>query len=447
MVDSRLRNVLYFKKAETASSWKDLGLVILALVYSGNPAPGRMFPVEPQLVLLTLFFGFLLIRRTRHIFSLDFIIVASIFATILLIQCIGFSFYPFVTMAGFFVRLFIGYALIRLVHNLPLAFVRAMVGLALLSCAFYIPYLLLSAAGISVEGIISRVAELLGTASITRRPLFLHTFFGDFSPRNFGMFWEPGAFQGYLILALIFLAFIKNDMSQKQYVYSLLILCAAVLSTLSTTGYIALILIPFLHYDWRAQQEKQTVFRILVGVYLVLPLLIGGGFYAYKTLPFLEEKINKQLDVLDRREGSWHRGRIGSIVFDWEYIQKRPLTGWGLHSNTRYSLHPGMESSEGMGNGMSDFTAKFGIIGFLTWFIAVYLGFWRLSGGNRLAAMLICGILLLELQGECFLGFPIFIGLAFLSSSAAPSVSRGIVIVQSRPKPLRFVIDKPFYES
>lgn len=402
------------RNAKNSTSWKNTTLVLLALVYSGNPAPGRVFPVEPQLVLLSLFFGVLLIRRNRRVFSSDFVIVGSIFAGILMAQCIDFSFYPFVTMAGFFVRLFIGYALIRLVKNFPQTFVQVMVKLALLSFVFYVPYVLLGAAGISVEGIIFRVAEALGTVGGGRRPVFLHTFLGGFVPRNSGMFWEPGAFQGYLILGLIFLAFIKKHIPRKQYVRSLVILIAAVLTTLSTTGYIALVLIPLLHYDWSAAERNKTVFRILVGFYCLLPIIIGGSIYAYKTLPFLGEKIDAQLEALDQREGRWHRGRIGSIVFDWEYIQQRPLTGWGLHSSTRYALHPWMESSEGMGNGFSDFVAKFGILGFSTWFICVYRGFRQISGGNSHASILICGIILLELQGEAFLGFPIFLGLGFI---------------------------------
>ncbi|GKT08601.1 hypothetical protein DSTSK_19060 [Desulforhabdus sp. TSK] len=397
--------------------------------------------------MLALFFFLLLIQRSRRPFSLVFVVVGTIFAGILLAQCIDFSFYPFVTMAGFFVRLFIGYALIRLVNNFPLTFVRAMVVLALLSFAFYIPYILLSMVGISVEGIIWRVAELLGTASISRRPLFLHTFLRDFTPRNSGMFWEPGAFQGYLILALIFLAFVKHDTPRKQYVRSLQILCAGVLTTLSTTGYIALALIPLLHYDWRTQNRNQTLFRILVGVYLVLPLLIGSTFYAYKTLPFLGEKIDSQLETLDRREGRWYRGRMGSLVFDWEYIQQRPLTGWGLHSSTRYALHPFMESSEGMGNGMSDFTAKLGVLGFLTWIVAVYQAFRRLSGGNRRASALVCGILLLVLQGECFLGYPIFIGLAFVGPVPALRSRRGTSIIRSRSKLIPSAAKPHVYES
>lgn len=417
-----MRKRIFKKNNYDVNGRRNVVLVLLALVYSGNPTMGRLFAIEPQLVGLSLILIFFLIKRKRTLLTFDFIIIVGSFAGILLVQCIDFSFYPIVSITGFFVRLFIGYSVFRLVDNFPHVFVRVMVGLALLSFVFYLPYILLHGAGINSEGFITGLAEKLGTIGGGRRPLLFHTFLGGFSVRNSGMFWEPGAFQGYLVLALVFLAFVKHKIPRRQYIRSLQILCVALISTLSTTGYLALVLLPLLHYDWRAQSRKQSVFRILVGVYFVLPILIGCGFYAYKALPFLGEKIHSQLNTLNYREGRWYRGRLGSIVFDWEYIKRRPVTGWGLHTKTRYSLHPWMENSEGMGNGMSDFTAKFGVLGFFVWLIAVYRAFRPLGGGNRLTCFLVCGILLLELQGEVFLGYPFFLGLAFLRQT---SIDRG----------------------
>lgn len=390
-----------------------MALVLLALVYSGNPAVERVLPREPQLVLLALLFGCLLLRRTRRICSSKFVVVASMFAAILLVQCLEFSFWPTVTIAGYFVRLFIGYAVIRLTPEFSRVFVRAMVGLAWLSFAFYVPYMLLSAAGLRLDGVITHVAEMLGTATVAQRPLFLYTFLGDFSPRNSGMFWEPGAFQGYLILALVFLAFIKHDTPRKQYIYYLAVLCAAVLSTFSTTGYIALGLIPLLHYEWRTQDPRQMVFRILVGVYLVLPCMVGGGLYAYKTLPFLSDKVHEQYLMVEMRRPKWETQRYGSLVFDWKYISTRPLFGWGINWHTRYALDPeSIDVRMGHGNGMSDFTASFGFLGMCIWSLATFLGIQRFVGAYQCCLVML--ILFLLLQGERFLGHPMFLGLMFL---------------------------------
>lgn len=403
----------------TFSSWKEPLVVSLGLLYSGNLALQSVLPTELQLIALALLFFFLLLRQSRQIITLDFLVVGIVFASILCLQCVAFSFCPIVTISGFFVRLFIGYALIRLVKNFPYVFVKTMVYLTLLSFLFFVPYLLLSYSGAGIDPYITQLANILGTGTPDRRPLFVHTFVQEHTLRNAGMFWEPGAFQGYLILALIFLAIIKKRLPQRDYLRSLIILSTGVLSTLSTTGFIVLFLIPLLHYNWPGENRHKLIPRVFLGIFLGFPLLAFIAFSAYQELPFLGEKIDRQLAAQNEREAGWHRGRIGSFEYDWAYIEKRPLTGWGLHSSTRYSLHPWMEDSEGMGNGFSDFTVKFGAIGFLTWFVAVFRGFWHLFSGRALATILTCAILLLELQGECFLGYPLFLSLAFLRSIPA----------------------------
>lgn len=57
--------------------------------------------------------------------------------------------------------------------------------------------------------------------------------------RNWGPFWEPGVFQAYLNIALLFLLFNKNYSFFKKIVFSL-VLIFAIVTTYSTTGYIVL---------------------------------------------------------------------------------------------------------------------------------------------------------------------------------------------------------------
>ena len=415
-----------------SSPLKNVVLVLMVLIYSGNPAPGRMLPIEPQLVLVALLLVSLLMRRRSRIFTSDFVVIAGIFAIILLVQCIDFSFYPVVTIVGFFIRLVIGYTLARLVDDFPHAFVRAMVWIALLSFVFYVPYLFLDAAGISVEGVITRIAELIGTASNARRPWFLYTFMGDYSSRNAGIFWEPGAFAGYLALGLVFLAIIKKKIQVQDYRKYLLILSIALFSTMSTTGYIIYPLLLLLHYDWSAITLRKSIGRGLLACFVVMPLIAIASVYSYYQFDFLRNKIEHQLQMVELKEGMWEKTRFGSLVFDWKYIEKRPFTGWGLYSTTRFALDPGREDLSGMGNGFSDFTVKFGIVGMLMWLVAVFLGFRRLVGNKLSSAALICVIILVVLQGEAFLNFPFFLGLAFLrafnSNSNGPLTFNKLVI-------------------
>lgn len=396
--------------------WKETAVVMLAMVYSGNPAPERIVAVEPQLICLAGFLGWALIRRERPAVSRDLMAMAMVFGAILLVQCVSFKFFPLVTLAGFAVRLYIGYAVVTLVDDFPRVYVRAIYCMALISLAVYVPYVMLHMVGIHVETYLSGLARALGTISLTRRPLLLHTFYGHYSSRNFGMFWEPGAFQGYLILGMVFLALLKDRLDKRQYRKYLWTLCIAVLTTMSTTGYIAMVLVIFMQYDWNAADPRTTSNRILFGVYVILPIIALGSTLAYAKLPFLGDKIEAQLHALERRQGRWHRGRFGSLIFDWEYVKRRPLTGWGLHSRTRYALHPQMADSEGMGNGFSDFIAKFGVVGFLMWMLMVLRSFHQLVPRSALQIAFIGMVLLLLLQGERFLAYPLFLGLAFMAT-------------------------------
>lgn len=415
-------------------------LMLIALLYSGNPAFGRVFPLEPQLSMLAIFFAILILRTRRTLLSMDFAAIASIFAAISLVQCIDFSHYPIITISGFFIRLFIGYALVRTVSSFTKTYIHILVVLSKLSFFFYFPQILLNMLKIDVAQFAAQISHSMGTTiesasgyGITYYPLFIHTF-NSMQPalRNSGMFWEPGAFQGYLILALIFLGFHKRHISKTKYLRSLFILCVAVITTLSTTGFIALSLVPLLHYNWLKKAPRKALLQTLLAIYLLLPILAGIGIFAYKNIPFLGEKLSKEFESVGLQDNAWHRSRIGSLVLNWNYIKKRPFTGWGLSEKTRFSLNPEMIGKpQGMGNGFADFIAKFGLIGFLAWFTPIYFVFKRLSLGNLGVAFLSSLILLIELQGEAFLAFPLFLGLPFLYKNIPSLTNKSFRIPRS----------------
>lgn len=174
----------------------DLFFVVLLLCFSGNPAVIYQPVIDHLLVGFAVFLAAMLVYRRQRVVTTEFGIIASLFFAILMIQAVSFSFLPVVTIVGFFTRLFIGYAVLRLVKNFPLVYVRATVLLAIMSLVFHIPYLLLATAGISIEGLVHNLSAFLHTSDlvIRRCPLFLHNFYYEYSYRNSGLFWEPGAF-------------------------------------------------------------------------------------------------------------------------------------------------------------------------------------------------------------------------------------------------------------
>lgn len=401
-------------KSDLFKNFFDTFLVIVVLLYSGNLGLSNIFDIDFQLIVLATFLGFVLIKKKCKFISLDIVIFIIVFTFIFAFQNISFDFFQIETQIGFFTRVFIAYAAIKSVNNFCLSYVRAMVILLLISFFFYFPYIILHCFGISAEGIVTWVSNFLGSISFTRRSVLLHTFLKEFSYRNSGMFWEPGAFQGYLNLALLFLFIFKSKISKSQFNKYFYLISIAVVTTLSTTGYIILFLYILLYFYDKIIKLHNINLKIIF-MYVFVFFFSLSGIYFYNNLDFLEKKISYELNIVHSRDKSWYKSRFGSVIFDLEYINKRPLTGWGAHSRTRYALHPQLSSSEGMGNGFSDFVAKFGAIGFLTWFVFVYRSFRHLTKNNQFLSVFFCLIILLELQGECFLGYPIYLGLAFLT--------------------------------
>lgn len=109
-------------------------------------------------------------------------------------------------------------------------YVKVMHVIALASLVLYVINMLAPA----VLEILPTVKNVLG--------LQAHTVFISISPingRNYGMFWEPGAFQTFLAFALLVEFLILKSKNK----FRIISLIAALITTFSTTGYIALILI------------------------------------------------------------------------------------------------------------------------------------------------------------------------------------------------------------
>lgn len=227
--------------------------------------------------------------------------------------------------------------------------------------------------------------------------------YDNFILRNCGMFWEPGAYAGYIIVA--FLLFINNfkELLNKQR-KKFIVLFVALVSTMSTTGFILLFAV-FAIYLFRPGQKKAI---IVLGLIIFIPVVI----YLFITIPFLGEKITSQYEaasMLDYTDAE--HSRFGTIIFQMPYIRLHPLFGNGLIMKTRFSMHLGYFSEEdlnGFGNGFFNSTASMGIIFMLIYFMATY----KNRTLNRKWELVLMIILLM--QGEDYLNYPLFMSLPFV---------------------------------
>lgn len=228
--------------------------------------------------------------------------------------------------------------------------------------------------------------------------------------RNSGMFWEPGAHAGYLILALLFIIMHNRKFVIGNFKKQALWIVVGLLTTMSTTGFLVLAIIIFIYVF---QNYKY-------GRVIVLPIVFLISTYAYNNLEFLSVKIEEQYTLATEMESSdVSNTRFGSLNMDMQYIMDQPFTGNGLDSKKRYRFHPWINEEVGNGNGMSNFLVFWGIPFFLLWVFSFFKFSLDYSGSIG-TAIIVTIIILLVLQGEQFLNYPIF--LLFFTATALPII-------------------------
>ena len=323
-------------------------------------------------------------------------------------------------MIGFMLRLFIGYAAIRLVSDFPKRYVIFIYYLCIVSLCFHSLAVVREATGINL-------IELFGPIDDIVKPdkginAIIHHFHGygrlqeyvrkdPLSPlRNGSCFWEPGVLAAYTLLAIAFLGLMKDKFDKRRYRNIFVVLVFTLLTTMSTTGYVLLPLCLLFHL--RGIQLTARYVPKILGLALLLALFCTAAYH----LDFVGEKIKKQFDSVAYRETDWERARFGSLVYDLEYIRKRPFFGWGLNIETRHALSSGVVVF-GHGNGLSDFTVRFGLFGLVTVLISIWIGVYKFEKHNFMKATLFIFFIVMVLNGERLLNFPTYLGLMFLGSA------------------------------
>lgn len=213
--------------------------------------------------------------------------------------------------------------------------------------------------------------------------------------RNCGMFWEPGAFQGYLMLVpLLYIGNIKDFFC--LYKKECIILIAALLTTMSTTGYLAFALLLSLVLF-------KNIKNILAKFFLVGSVILVS-LYAFENFDFIGEKLLGQYEnskTISHGEVSW--SRMGAAQIDFYNIMRHPFVGNGfLMEQKYYGLGDLMA---GAGNGFTGVINSFGIPFMLLFLYAVFRNAPSKSSYDK---MIFLVIFLMLLNGEYFLNYPFF---------------------------------------
>lgn len=255
---------------------------------------------------------------------------------------------------------------------------------------------------------INHVIEIPGIEFSRYRSIIFYNYFrgaqgqnGIFNLRNCGMFWEPGAFQGFIMLVpLMFIGQIRELM--QQYKKECIVLFLALISTMSTTGYVVFAVLTILII---IKDIQNVAFKFIVA-FSAMAIFI----WAYNTFDFLGNKIENQYEsamMLGSSEASW--SRLGSMQIDIENIMKHPIIGNGFSMREKYGLLG--DEMGGAGNGFSGVVNMLGIPFMFFYFLNLFK---NAPATTRYMSMIVPFIVILLLNGEYFMNYPLFWSLLFV---------------------------------
>jgi hypothetical protein len=178
--------------------------------------------------------------------------------------------------------------------------------------------------------------------------------------RNCGFMFEPGAF-GSLLAIAIGLNLIHNNFKLKN--KRLIILVIALITTQSTTAFLALICVILFYLVNKGL--KKGIILIPVGVILI---------YFLFQLPFMSKKISDLSDNPDKQlnqtiqlgydsQRTQSLGRFAGLLLNYEDFRKSPVFGIGGHDayTEKAEHHWDVNSVNGLGN----YLVTFGLFGIL----------------------------------------------------------------------------------
>ncbi|MDG3064866.1 hypothetical protein ACFQ4M_10360 [Thauera mechernichensis] len=373
-------------------------LVFFVIAISGNPT-ALIFGKEATyfLVLVILFAMWMRkpvpIKNTAIVFPL--IIFSLVFIHL-------FTFGALIIMAslGFLVKIAIGVLAATVIENFFIKYVRVMAVLACMSLAFYIPYVF----GIDLSGPLSFMYLSVDTREGLDpiRHIGFHNFHVEHETRNSGMFWEPGAFSGYLVLALFISIVFRGSSAISR--WEVVALIAGLISTQSTMGYIAGFSVLCFYMVERVPQRQQAIYILMAPVILVVGAVVA--YFSVTQLDFLSEKIQEQMFNAQAGVGNYQINRFGNMLYDLEFIRDKPLAGWSGNPETRYALDPEVaEMVAGQGSALTGFWVRFGAIGWFALFVSLYFVKW---GENKpIRGFFLVLTVSVLLVGEQYTNFPL----------------------------------------
>lgn len=271
------------------------------------------------------------------------------------------------------------------------AYVNVLIILSILSLIFYTLTLFISMGTLPFFKY-----ELLGTFVFSFS--FYHSWgWGDYDFRNHGVFWEPGAFQCYVNLALLFVIFDKkNNFKNKKTLFILFII--TILTTQSTTGYLVTATILIYSIITSKIKIKNSIYKFTIYFLLLLSI------FFFSTSNVVIEKFESDNGSLVTRSKDFTE----SI----ELISKNWIKGLGYNSEL-FITEQQQNGIERNSNGLLIFLIQFGMIPFILYIIFMYLGIKNTFNTSLIDTLFIHIIFLVFMFTEPIVFYPVWIYFLF----------------------------------
>lgn len=312
------------------------------------------------------------------------------------------------TLAGFYVRLILPYFVVMMLAGSYLdVFNRWVVRLTALSLAAFALSLLIPSLFIELTLRAGPLFVFKGDTVLSgvsvggwrRLALGFFTFAPDMRFRNHGFMWEPGAF-GVILNITLALQLIRGDL---RFSWSKIILIFGILTTFSTTGYVAL----FINSAYWLTRKRG------LGIIVAVALMVVAGI-ASASVSFLLPKIIAELQLgadYAQRGVNWTLTRYASFVLDGRDFVEHPILGRGIYIENRYTGNLILPSN----NGLSDLAVRYGLIGVIVILWKLAQSVWKVAGGNVFSVLIFLTVIIIGGWSERFFELPFFVALLFLN--------------------------------
>lgn len=229
--------------------------------------------------------------------------------------------------------------------------------------------------------------------------------------RNSGFMWEPKGFANFLIISIFFQLVIG---SFKVFNKKMLIMLIALITTFSTTGFIALFSL-LIFYFLNKNLKTSLIF---------FPIFILSSSIIFFNTDFLYDKIVYELSLTkeyenllyqkkDYKDDVYSLGRTGSFIVDINDLKNRPFFGYGF---TRENRTQSDFVKLIRVNGLSDLLAVYGIVGFILYFYMHHIFLKKMQNQlNFKFAPIILITLIIIYTASTLTSHPLWISFLFLS--------------------------------